>query len=110
MTWTNKNNEFIYTIRTPTENNKIEQVTTRNFNQNSYLDKVDKENTFWLLQGGKVYRSVNWVYCYYSSFDHSVSLEIKLIIILSKSDEEILNKKRLRKKNLFTQHMNILKH
>ena len=50
MTLTNKNNEFIYTIRTSTE---------RRFNQNAYLDKVDRENTFWLLQGEKVYRSVN---------------------------------------------------
>ena len=59
MTWTNENNEFIYTIRTSTERHRIEQVTTKNFNQNTYLDKVDKENTFWLLQGGKVHRSVN---------------------------------------------------
>ena len=53
MTWTNENNEFIYTIRTSTERHRIEQVTTKNFNQNTYLDKVDEENTFWLLQGGK---------------------------------------------------------
>ena len=59
MTWTHENNEFIYTIRTSTERHQIEQVTIKNFNQNTYLDKVDKENTFWLLQGGKVHRSVN---------------------------------------------------
>ena len=46
MTWANKNNEFIYTLRTPTERDRIEQVTTKNFNQNAYLDKVDRENTF----------------------------------------------------------------
>ena len=56
MTWTNKNNEFIYTIRTLTERDQIEQVTKKNFNQNAYLGKVDRKNTFWLLQGGKVYR------------------------------------------------------
>ena len=50
MTWTNKNNESIYTIRTSTERDRIEQVTTKNFNQNAYLNKVDRENTFWLLQ------------------------------------------------------------
>ena len=50
MTWTNKNNEFIYTIRTSTERDRIEQVTTKNFNQNAYLNKADRENTFWLLQ------------------------------------------------------------
>ena len=55
MTWTNKNNELIYTIRTPTERDRIEQVTRKNFNENA---KVDRENTFWLLQGGKVYRSI----------------------------------------------------
>ena len=49
-TWTNKNNEFIYTIRTSTERDWIEQVTTKNFNQNAYLNKADRENTFWLLQ------------------------------------------------------------
>ena len=78
MTWTNKNNEFIYTIRTPSERDRIEQVTTKIFNQNAYLDEVDRKNTFWLLQGGKVYRSVNWVYCYYTSFDHGVSLDDKI--------------------------------
>ena len=56
MTWTNKNNEFIYTIRTLTERHQIEQVTKKNFNQNAYLGKVDRKNKFWLLQGGKVYR------------------------------------------------------
>ena len=35
-------------------------------------------NTFWLRQGGKVYRSVNWVYHYYISFDHSVNLDDKI--------------------------------
>ena len=78
MTWTNKNNEFIYTIRTSTERDRIKQVTTKNFNQNAYLDKVYKENTFWLRQDGKVYRSVNWVYRYYTSFDHGVSLDDKI--------------------------------
>ena len=32
MTWINKNNEFIYTIRTSTERDRIEQVTTKNSN------------------------------------------------------------------------------
>ena len=43
--WRNKNNGFIYTIRTPTERDQIEQITTKNFNQNAYLDKIDRENT-----------------------------------------------------------------
>ena len=59
MTWTNKNNEFIYIIRTSTERDRIEQVTKKIFNQNAYFNKVDRENAFWLLQGGKVYRSAN---------------------------------------------------
>ena len=78
MTQRSKNNEFIYTIRTPTGRDQIEQITTKNFNQNAYLDKIDRENTFWLLQGGKVYRSVNWIYCYYTSFDHSLNLDDKI--------------------------------
>ena len=78
MTWTNKNNKFIYTIRTSKERDGIEQVTTKNFNQNAYLDKVDRENMFWLLQGEKVYRNLNWVYRYYISFDHGVSLDDKI--------------------------------
>ena len=77
MTWRKKSNEFIYTVRTPTGRDRIEQITTKNFNQNAYLDKIDKENTFWLLQEGKVYRSVNWVHRYYTSFDHSVNFEDK---------------------------------
>lgn len=51
MTWRNKNNEFIYTVGTPTERDQIEQVTTRNFNQNAYLDKFDREKTFWIQHG-----------------------------------------------------------
>ena len=43
--WRNKNNGFIYTIRTPTERDQIEQITTKNVNQNAYLDKIDRENT-----------------------------------------------------------------
>ena len=31
MTWTNKNNQFIYTIRTLTETDQIEQVTKKKF-------------------------------------------------------------------------------
>ena len=30
MTWRNKNNEFIYTVRTPTRRDWLEQVTTKN--------------------------------------------------------------------------------
>ena len=73
MTWTNKNNKFIYTIETPTERGRIEQVTTKNFSQ-----KVDRENKFWLMHVGNVYRSINWVYFYYTIFvDHCVSLDNK---------------------------------
>ena len=79
MAWRNKGKEFIYIIRTPTKRDQIEQVTTKNFNQKAYFDKVDRENTFWLLQGGNVYRSVNWVYRYYTSFDHSVSLDNRIL-------------------------------
>ena len=57
---------------------RIEQVTTKKFNQNAYLDKVDRKNTFWLLQGVKVYRWINWVYHYYTYFNHGVSLEDKI--------------------------------
>ena len=77
MILTNKNNEFIYTIRTSTGRNRIEQVTTKKNYQNGYLDKVDRENTFWLLQEGKIYRTVHWVYRYYTSFDNSLSLDDK---------------------------------
>ena len=36
----------------PSGGDWIEQVTTKNFNQSAYLDKADRENTFWLLQEG----------------------------------------------------------
>ena len=42
------------TIRTPTDRDQIQQITTKNFNQNTYLYKIGGENTIWLLQGGKV--------------------------------------------------------
>ena len=59
MTWRDKNNEFIYTVRTLTGRDQIEQIVTKNFNQNAYLDNIDSENTFWLQQEGTVYRSLN---------------------------------------------------
>ena len=59
MTWRDKNNEFIYTVRTLTGRDQIEQIATKNFNQNAYLDNIDSENTFWLQQEGTVYRSLN---------------------------------------------------
>ena len=59
MTWRDKNNEFIYTVRTLTGRDQIEQIVTKNFNQNAYLDNIDRENTFWLQQEGTVYRSLN---------------------------------------------------
>ena len=68
-------NEFIYTIKTSIERDRIEQVSSKKFDQNASLDKVNRENTFWLLQEKNIYRSVNWVYCYYTSFDHSLSLD-----------------------------------
>ena len=58
MTWSNENNEFIYTVRTSTEIDQIKQITTKNFNQNAHLDKINTENTFWLQHGRKVYRSI----------------------------------------------------
>ena len=66
-TWRNKNNKFVYTVRTPI-----------GVNQSTYLDKISRENTFWLKQEEKVYRSVNCVYRYYTSFDHSVNLDDKI--------------------------------
>ena len=113
MTWTNKNNEFIYTVRTLTEKDRIEQIMRKNFNQNSYLGKVEKANTFWLILKGKLYRSVIWVYQYYKIFLSSWIariLTIKMPFILSKSGEKVLNKKNIEIKNLFTQHLNNLKH
>ena len=100
---------FIYTIRTSAERDRIEQVTTKKFNQSAYLDKVDREKTFWLLQGGKVYRSVNWVYCYYTSFDHGVSLDEKIPHYVEQIRKGGFKQEKHKEKNLFTQHMNILK-
>ena len=78
MAWTNKINEFVYTVRNPTWKDRIENVTPKNFYQNAYLDQVVRENTFWVLQGEKVYRSVNCLYCYYTSFEYSVNLDCKI--------------------------------
>ena len=61
MTWRNKNNEFIYAIRIPRERDRIDQISTKNFNQNAYLDKIDRENGKYILATarGIVYTSVN---------------------------------------------------
>ena len=78
MAWTNKINEFVYIVRNPTGKDRIKNVTPKNFNQSTYLDQAIRENTFWVLQGEKVYRSVNCLYCYYTSFDYSVNLDRKI--------------------------------
>ena len=61
MTWRNKNNEFIYAIRIPRERDRIDQISTKNFDQNPYLDKIDRENGKYSLATarGIVYTSVN---------------------------------------------------
>ena len=100
MTWRNKSKEFVYTIRTSTERDQIEEVTTKNFNQNAYLDKVNRENTFWLLQGGKVQRSVNWVYRYYNTFDHGVSLDGKTPHYFEQIRRTGFKQEKLKKKKL----------
>ena len=41
------------------------------------IDKIDRENTFWLQHGRKICRSINWVYRYYRYFDHTVSFDDK---------------------------------
>ena len=76
MTWRNKNNEFIYAIRIPRERDRIDQISTKNFDQNAYLDKIDRENGKYILATarGIVYTSVNQVYRYYTSFNHNVNL------------------------------------
>ena len=46
MTWRNKNNDFVFTIKTTTGRDQIEQITTKNFSQNAYLDKVHMESLY----------------------------------------------------------------
>ena len=50
MTWEDNKDEFIYTVRRlPALNtNQYEQIITKNFNENAYLDRLNRENTFWV--------------------------------------------------------------
>lgn len=50
MTLKDSKDEFIYTIRgLPVQNtNQYEQIITKKFNENAYLDRLNRENTFWV--------------------------------------------------------------
>ena len=50
MTLKDSKDEFIYTIRRlPAQNtNQYEQIITKKFNENAYLDRLNRENTFWV--------------------------------------------------------------
>ena len=52
MTLKDTKDEFIYTIRRlPAQNtNQCEQIITKKFNENAYLDRLNRENTFGLLK------------------------------------------------------------
>ena len=69
MTWEDNKDEFIYTVRRlPALNtNQYEQIITKNVNENAYLDRLNRKNTFWVTyNNGRAYRSVNWVYGYFN--------------------------------------------
>ena len=103
MTWRNKNNEFIYPVITSTARDRIEQITTKNFNQNAYLGKIDRENKFWLHRGRKIYRTVNWVYRHYRYFDHKESLDNKRPYYSEQIRKQAFNKeKRKERKIVYT--------
>lgn len=52
MTLKDSKDEFIYTIRrlTVQKANQYEQIITKKINENAYLDRLNKENTFGLLK------------------------------------------------------------
>ena len=65
MTWVDKKEEFIYTIKKLTEKDTIQQLLSKTFHENAYLKKLNRENTFWLTyNNGRAYRSINWIYRY----------------------------------------------
>ena len=67
MTWKYHKDKFIYTVRRlPAPNtNQSEQIITKNFNENTYLDRLNRENIFWVTyNNGRAYSSVNWIYHY----------------------------------------------
>ena len=52
MTLKDSKDEFIYTIRRllAQNTNQCEQIITKKFNENAYLDRLNRENTFGLLK------------------------------------------------------------
>ena len=60
MTWVDKKEEFIYTIKKLTEKDTIQQLLSKTFNENACLKKLNRANTFWLTyNNGRAYRSMN---------------------------------------------------
>lgn len=90
------------------ENAETKKLTTNvsKFSKASYRKWLDRENTFWLLQGGKVYRSVNWVYRYYTTFDHGVNLDDKVPYYFEQIRRRSFNQETRKDRKL----LNILKH
>ena len=98
MTWSNENNEFIYTVRTSTEIDRIKQITTKNFNQNARLDKIDRENTFWLQH--ESLQKYHRVYCYCKYFYHTVNLDDKRLYYFEQIRKQGFNKEKCKERKL----------
>ena len=99
MTWVDKKEEFIYTIKKLTEKDTIQQLLSKTFNENACLKKLNRENTFWLTyNNGRAYRSINRIYRYFNTPDKGTYLEDKsahfLVLIRMKGFEKQTNAER----------------
>lgn len=56
------NNEFIYTIREKRNKMNIQQILTKNSNQDRYREALERANTFYIIADGKIFQSVNWLF------------------------------------------------
>ena len=80
MTWADRKGEFIYTIKKLTKKDTIQQLLSKNFNENTYLEKLDRENTSWLTyNNGRAFKSMTWIYRYFNTPDKGTYLEDKSV-------------------------------
>lgn len=98
MTRVDKKKEFIYTIMKSTGKNEIQRMLLKNFNENAYLKKLNRENAQLTYNDGRTQRSINWVYRYFNTPNKGTYLEDKsahfLELIRMKDFEKETNSER----------------
>lgn len=57
----------------------IQQILTKNSNQDRYREALEGANTFYIIADGKIFQSVNWTFFFYTKLysDNRINFDDK---------------------------------